>query len=86
MTEEMILALAQSDAKFDGHEHWLGMPRTARERYLERARHGLEAIEYPQLQAKPANDKYDWTDIYPVQLEAMSEAGHKLRAIIYKKD
>lgn len=34
-----------------------------------------------RLEARPADDSQDWTEIFPAQLEWVAKAGHKVRAI-----
>ena len=42
VTDAMVAKAAQSDAEFDGRT-WLAMPKSERERYLERSRRSLTA-------------------------------------------
>lgn len=46
MTESMVEKIARGQAEFDGRP-WLSMPKTERERYMDRARAALQAIRDP---------------------------------------
>jgi hypothetical protein len=65
ITDEMVEAAAESDARFDGHEGLICLTNLHRTRYRERARAALLAAEAARpLQWPPRFEPFDTLDIY----------------------
>jgi hypothetical protein len=58
VTDAMVAATAESDAAFDGRT-WLAMPKSERERYMERSRRSLTAALAEMWQDIETADKPD---------------------------
>lgn len=75
VTDEMALAAARSDAKFDGHDSFEAMSRMNRERYIARSRAALEAA----LRARKTKGEFvshllNWADVKEASCASYSTA------------
>lgn len=62
VNDDMVAAAAESDAAFDGRT-WLAMPKSERERYMERSRRSLTAA-LAEMWRPIAEAPKDGTDVW----------------------
>jgi hypothetical protein len=82
VTDAMIEAGARAMAAADGWHRWQAYATMAKHCLI--AAQPLSAVAQAcavRLEARPADNSKEWTEIFPAQLEWVAKAGHQVRAI-----